>query len=178
MRYVLAAAIAAAVVAPANAVVSYSVNNAVFASLGDSLGTEIDKLTIIGASGVATTPGTYKLADYTFDVGLNSNTGGFFTGVFTFSGTAGAVTTSFSTPYDITISNSDTLNFGGTPFVFGPFKGTIDAVQIVNDGSFQSTGSIFATITSVPEPSEWALLVIGFGLVGFAARRRSVAVAA
>ena len=38
-----------------------------------------------------------------------------------------------------------------------------------------STGSFTAT---VPEPSSWALLLLGFGMVGFAARRRTVSVAA
>ena len=34
------------------------------------------------------------------------------------------------------------------------------------------------TISSVPEASTWAMLIAGFGLVGFAARRRKAAVAA
>ncbi|MFZ4689995.1 MAG: PEPxxWA-CTERM sorting domain-containing protein [Polymorphobacter sp.] len=34
------------------------------------------------------------------------------------------------------------------------------------------------TPTAVPEPSTWAMLLAGFGLVGFAARRRQTAVAA
>jgi hypothetical protein len=29
-----------------------------------------------------------------------------------------------------------------------------------------------ATVTGVPEPATWAMLIAGFGLVGFAARRR------
>jgi hypothetical protein len=31
---------------------------------------------------------------------------------------------------------------------------------------------------SVPEPTSWAMLLAGFGLVGFAARRRRITVAA
>lgn len=34
------------------------------------------------------------------------------------------------------------------------------------------------TIAAVPEASIWAMLVVGFGLVGFAARRRQGAVVA
>jgi len=41
----------------------------------------------------------------------------------------------------------------------------------------QVTGG-FATVVAVPEPATWGLLVVGFGLVGIAARRRDSAVAA
>lgn len=34
------------------------------------------------------------------------------------------------------------------------------------------------SISAVPEPSSWAMLIVGFGLVGFASRRGSAAVAA
>jgi hypothetical protein len=37
---------------------------------------------------------------------------------------------------------------------------------------------VIATTGAVPEPASWALLVVGFGLVGVAARRRKAAVAA
>ena len=35
-----------------------------------------------------------------------------------------------------------------------------------------------ATFNAVPEPSSWVMLIAGFGMVGFAARRRSAAIAA
>ena len=37
---------------------------------------------------------------------------------------------------------------------------------------------VFGTSSAVPEPGTWAMLVAGFGLVGFAARRRRTVVAA
>jgi secreted PhoX family phosphatase len=38
-------------------------------------------------------------------------------------------------------------------------------------------GQIFLLTTNVPEPATWALLIAGFGVVGFAARRRNAVVA-
>jgi hypothetical protein len=40
------------------------------------------------------------------------------------------------------------------------------------------TGTVTFDAGVVPEPASWAMMVAGFGLVGFAARRRSAAVAA
>lgn len=44
-------------------------------------------------------------------------------------------------------------------------------------GSSARTYSVNVT-GAVPEPASWALLIVGFGMVGFAARRRRTAVAA
>ncbi|MBC7519614.1 MAG: PEPxxWA-CTERM sorting domain-containing protein [Sandarakinorhabdus sp.] len=41
-----------------------------------------------------------------------------------------------------------------------------------------SSGDFLRVITTVPEPTSWLMLVTGFSLVGFAARRRQRAVAA
>ena len=49
----------------------------------------------------------------------------------------------------------------------------------VTDGTYSDNGGAFQiTISNVPEPSTWALLIVGFGMVGVAARRRKPAVAA
>ncbi len=50
------------------------------------------------------------------------------------------------------------------------FSGQVDARG--------QTGTVTFDPAIVPEPASWAMMVLGFGLVGFAARRRSVAVAA
>lgn len=48
----------------------------------------------------------------------------------------------------------------------------------VTDGQYADNGGGFRiTISQVPEPATWAMLIAGFGMVGFAARRR-VALAA
>ncbi len=51
-------------------------------------------------------------------------------------------------------------------------------VFVGNDGQyfFDATGVSFSA--AIPEPTSWALMIVGFGMVGFAARRRTTAVAA
>lgn len=44
--------------------------------------------------------------------------------------------------------------------------------------NFTARGSGDFTAAMVPEPGTWAMLLVGFGMVGFAARRRQAAVAA
>jgi hypothetical protein len=39
---------------------------------------------------------------------------------------------------------------------------------------FESTGYIGTGVGGVPEPSNWAMLIAGFGLVGAVSRRRRV----
>lgn len=53
------------------------------------------------------------------------------------------------------------------------FSGQVDARNAAHNGTVT-----FDAPPSVPEPASWAMMVAGFGLVGFAARRRSVAFAA
>jgi hypothetical protein len=66
------------------------------------------------------------------------------------------------------LSGSNTLTFTYS----GGAQGTGDEAW--------GLGSVVAdaAVGGVPEPSSWAMLITGFGLVGFAARRRRVALAA
>lgn len=50
---------------------------------------------------------------------------------------------------------------------------TIKSVELVNDGGFKEAKQFeFDIAGSVPEPTTWALMIVGVGMVGFAARRR------
>jgi hypothetical protein len=181
MRNAIIASLLAAttLAAPANAAITFSVDDKAVSAIGDSIGSDFDKLNVTGASGSISAPGSIKLGDYTFVAGLNCDFAscGPFNGIFTFTGTVQGKAASFSTPYTIAINSSDTLTFGGSPFRFGGLKGTLDPVSLSSGGEVVS-GSMFATITAVPEPSTWGLMIVGFGMVGFATRRRKVAVAA
>ncbi len=62
---------------------------------------------------------------------------------------------------------------------FGAIAGQSYTISFDGIANGDTTSFIDAVaLTTVPEPASWALMVAGFGLVGFAARRRSAAVAA
>lgn len=68
--------------------------------------------------------------------------------------------------------------FSGTQTSFVP-AGLQIGLAVNNGGLYynDSTGVNF-TVTQVPEPAAWSLMIAGFAMTGFAARRRTVAVAA
>lgn len=47
---------------------------------------------------------------------------------------------------------------------------------ILDDFLSDNSGGISLSIAAVPEPATWAMMIIGFGTIGFAARRRRTAV--
>ena len=59
------------------------------------------------------------------------------------------------------------------PIDFSPANGAVIAGTFVSQGP--QGGTFTGSIATVPEPMTWAMLVVGFGLVGTAARRRAVA---
>jgi PEP-CTERM motif len=63
------------------------------------------------------------------------------------------------------------FTFGGTGFLSSPEFGSADA-------PYSARGWSMSPVTGgVPEPTSWAMLIAGFGLVGAASRRRSAAAA-
>ena len=73
------------------------------------------------------------------------------------------------------------LTFVGCSSNQTPYLGTLIIGNIYFDGpsfnpivnnSRDATFSVTITESAVPEPATWAMLIIGFGAVGFAARRR------
>ena len=86
---------------------------------------------------------------------------------------------------DNTIFNSVDLNgsfFGLTngdtqaklvsgPVLASPTLNQVNvAFKVLNDGPGTFTGSVSAT--ALPEPSTWAMMLLGFGVIGYAMRRR------
>ena len=73
-------------------------------------------------------------------------------------------------------------SFTGSGLPAGNYGYTFTNAQNVNAVDFSSTQRAFEIdnvgVTAVPEPTTWALLIVGFGMVGAAARRRAGVVAA
>ena len=169
-KLIAGAVLALAATAPA-AAVTYTTGTAQFNSLGDTIGSAYDQITLGGVSGSATGLGTYLVNNVTFTVGLNSNTGGDYTGSFTDTATVGGSPYSYTVPYAIHISSTDSITLGGNSFRTDGVVVTFNKLTFSNIGS-TATGNLTATV-SVPEPATWAMMIAGFGLVGVGLRRRS-----
>ena len=74
----------------------------------------------------------------------------------------------------VTGSNVTLVN-GRATFNFLPTDGVTKVAFASSERAFEIDN---VSATAVPEPAAWALLLVGFGMVGVAARRRSNAVAA
>ncbi len=85
--------------------------------------------------------------------------------------------------------NGNTISGSGGGFTFWTPFSTLTGFQVgANTLTFNVLNSgggpsglrvevIESNVTSVPEPASWALLIVGFGMVGVAARRRKAVVA-
>jgi hypothetical protein len=65
-------------------------------------------------------------------------------------------------------------SFGGGPAV-EEFSGSIESIEIVEGDTTGGLGIVYSSV--VPEPSTWALMLAGFGMIAYATRRRKVAFA-
>ena len=92
--------------------------------------------------------------------------------------------------YNPVNSQTATILSGFAPFTSGPvvFAFTSNNIQDIsgtpNLGSTVANlspggvaaGEFTLTYTAVPEPASWMMMIVGFGLVGFGARRRTLAI--
>jgi hypothetical protein len=64
-----------------------------------------------------------------------------------------------------------TMTFAITGAVFDFVTGA------TNTGAFSSMQAAFGQVTAAPEPGEWALMLVGMGLIGFTIYRKKYQVA-
>ena len=93
------------------------------------------------------------------------------TGFFTDTAAAFGMPFTYTVPYTLTVSSSDSITLGGNTFVVDGHKVTLNTLTFTNQPVGTISGALTATI-SVPEPATWAMMVAGFGLVGLGVRRR------
>ena len=177
MMKLAAAALLALTAAPAVAA-SYVTDTSTYGSLGDTIGSPFDIVTLNSVTGTATTFGTYLVNTVDFTVGVNATVAATSSGTLTNTATVDGSPFTYTVPYTITIGGSDSITLGGNTFYTDGVKVHFNALTFTDVGVGQTaSGDLTATI-SVPEPATWAMMVAGFGLVGLGVRRRSAAVVA
>ena len=176
MRFyaIAACALSLAVAGSPAQAVDYTTDTASFTGLGDTIGSPFDQIILNSVSGTVLTSGTYLVNTVDFTVGLNSNSGGVYTGTFTNTATADGTPFTYSLPYTITIGTSDSITIGGNSIYFNGASIHFNLLTLASGGDTVH-GDLTATV-SVPEAASWAMMVAGFGLVGAAMRSRKTAV--
>ena len=114
---------------------------------------------------------------FTFDAGTNLISNVTYSPVQTGSGPTG--------PFNFTVGTADSLTqvtfsgdgFGDFNTYFFAQSLALGGTSAITGGSFLGTnisagGSVTAATAAVPEPATWAMMLIGFGGVGVAMRRK------
>jgi len=169
----LAVTAAMAVAAPAHAQ-NFSSTPAQFTSLGAQFTSQYDIVTLGTVSGTYTVPQSYNIYNVSFEVGVNANSAATTSGTLSNSITVDSTLYNFLIPYTIAISSSDTITFNPFTATFGNYNFAFNLLSLTSDGSSIAQGVLTANISAVPEPAAWAMMLIGFGGIGFAMRRRKV----
>ena len=115
-----------------------------------------------------TAPGT---GNYTFDATLNRGDSGDGVNVFTYNNLQGGLT-----QVGTVDAGNPTFTYTGTQFFT---QGQVVGIGIDRGGAgntyFNDSTLLSGSISGpVPEPATWAMMIAGFGLAGFALRRRSM----
>ncbi len=155
IAYSAAIAIAAATAAPATATsVQYPYKLSIANATSQSIIIEESTFTDVASDGVGGKVSMHDIHVYTADAG------------------GGLLLFNPATGY--------TLRFFGPVLFDGPpraapifFTGTFSGTGRFGLAGFEQDGPLDITISSVPEPANWAMLIGGFGLVGVTMRRRA-----
>jgi len=81
----------------------------------------------------------------------------------------------YADPLTFTVANASVGDFAVLSTGagnFGPAYFAADVIWVADTQSFGATGAVGAVTTPVAEPETYAMLLAGFGAMGFVARRR------
>jgi hypothetical protein len=97
--------------------------------------------------------------------------------------TSGGTTFCTISPTDIwiaTITGPSSIKFIAQNSTFFLTQGQTYFVNVFFDGATPTdfTGAWLTTFSGAPEPATWAMMLVGFGAIGYGLRRRSTALAA
>lgn len=186
VRQISAAAllVAAAAAGPAHAM-DIQTGSYAISGLGSEFASPFDTFTITGNAitiAAPATPVSVWIGTYSFEVGPNC--------------WSCALTPSFDALIDVTVDGmtkqvdvpyswyssgpNDYLAFGTPAPVMFDFSAlglvtiAIDSIGVLSSPGSTVNGNVYATVsvTPVPEPASYALMLAGFGAMGFIARRR------
>jgi hypothetical protein len=172
-KHLLLAAAAAATFTAAPAFAQAFTGGAgTFVNLGDDgRDSGFDQIVLSPLAGTYTGPGTYDLNDVTFNVGINRDAAATVSGVLTgLTGTFNGGTFNYDVDYTIFVSTIDTITLGGNKFNVDGTTVLINPLTLTS--GVGSTGGVLTVSTgsAVPEPATWAMMMLGFGMVGFGLR--------
>jgi len=175
---IIVAILALPTIKPASASGIYSTGGGGVVGIGDNLNTLFDQLSLTPLPDtIFNGPGIYKLNDLTFTVGVNSSYiynpahVPALSEILTING----ITHTLNVPYGIHIDYSDTITIAAanvSPLYFPGYRVTLEPLVLGPDGVGAYAGVLEASISSVPEPSTWAMMILGFMGIGFVAYRR------
>lgn len=140
-------------------------------------GTTFDTLALTSHVGNFTGDGLYNFNNVTFSTAINRNDNAAFSGTLNLSGIFdGTQAFTYAVKYAGTIGTTDTITVGGNIVTILGQKVKFNALTLTGSQANDTvTGVLTATVGAgaVPEPATWALMIVGFGAVGGAMRRRS-----
>lgn len=183
----LAAAIVGAVLvsfgSAANALTYSTSGSPTQISLGDTIGSPYDKLTVLGASGtINASPSTILLNTLNFTAGVNAVIPAVYNNMFSFSETVtiGTGSGTLVVPFNLSINYSDTLTvIGGTTLSIlvgaNLWNIVVNGLTIGPNPGGTQIGYLYAQVSdpmTTPLPAALVLFGSGLGAIGLFSRRR------
>jgi hypothetical protein len=148
----------------------------VVTAIGDEVGTPFDTFKFNDGSFLARATGLFAVTTFDFITGPNCDICGPTNGFASFALSSGSVHDTISLPFKWAGGDKDVIAFPKSTrtLVFGgqTFKLTTNSFTAASSGD-PVHGTLTGSISLVPEPSTYALMLVGLGAIGLVRRRKS-----